>query len=73
MKIRRVLFPVPIVAHDVINRARANFVTNGTQFRAVGKDSILKQSHFIVVPFSVGVSCLYGLPLAHRKNKSKKK
>jgi hypothetical protein len=67
VKVRRVLFPVPIVAHDVINRACANFVTNGTQFSAMGKDSILKQSHFIVVPFSVGVSCLYGLPLAHRK------
>jgi hypothetical protein len=37
----------------------------------VSKNGILKCGHFIVVPFSVGVSCLYGLPLAHRK-KSKK-
>jgi hypothetical protein len=33
----------------------------------VGMNGILKCRHFIVVPFSVGVSCLYGLPLAHRK------
>jgi len=73
MKVRRILFPVPIVAHDFINRACANFVTDGTQLSAVGKNGILKCRHFIVVPFSVGVSCLYGLPLAHRKKKSKKK
>jgi len=67
MKVRRVLFPVPIVAHDIINRACTNFLTNGTQLSAVGKNGILKHSHFIVIPFSVGVSGLYGLPLAHRK------
>jgi len=69
MKVSSVLFPVPIVAHDFINRACANFVSNGTQLSAVGKNGIFKRSHFIVVPFSVGVSCLYGLPLAHRKKK----
>jgi hypothetical protein len=58
-----VLFPVAIVAHDFIDGARTNFITDGTQFSAVGKDGIFERSLFVVVPFTIGIPGLCALPL----------
>lgn len=52
-----------IVAHDFIDGARANFITDGTQFRAMSKDGIFKRSLFVVVPFTIGIAGLCALPL----------
>jgi hypothetical protein len=58
-----VLFPVAIVAHDFIDGARTNLITDGTQFSAVGKDGIFERSLFVVVPFTIGITGLCALPL----------
>src|SRR5260221_11996463 len=62
MKIRRILFPVPIVAHDFINRVCANFITDGTQLSGVGKvTAVIVAGH----PPGVSVSSAKRVGLEH--------
>jgi hypothetical protein len=57
---------VAIVAHDFIDSARANFIADGTQFGAVGKDRIFECSLLVVVPFTIGITGFRALPLEPR-------
>jgi hypothetical protein len=57
------VLPVAIVAHDFIDSARANFIADGTQFGAVGKDRIFECSLLVVVPFTIGITGFRALPL----------
>jgi hypothetical protein len=57
---------VAIIAHDFIDSACANFIADGTQFGAVGKDGIFKCSLFVVVPFTIGITGFRALPLEPR-------